>query len=153
MNEFVQHGVNGWLVAPAEYRGRSDGYYWAECHCRVEDYAQAMAACVARVDSLTDMKRQARQSAERHHNWRINAADLPGRLERIVGGCRREQDLASLEAEALRAAPLPSYRAVLADVARCLGCFHRSPRVQKLILGTRLWWEGTSRLATGTNPP
>jgi glycosyltransferase involved in cell wall biosynthesis len=76
MSEFVRDGVNGRLVKVVEYRGRPDGYYWAESLC---DESELVKACQFYVDHPDQMRAhgaRAREIAERDLDWRRNAAFL-----------------------------------------------------------------------------
>jgi len=126
MNEFVEHGINGRLVRPYEYRGRTDGYYWAESYCKAEDVAQAMQYYVDHRESIRDMKRQARQYAREHRNWASNAATLPGILTEFATSPRRREELEELEWRALDKSYLPPMRRNLRDCLRLLGASHSS---------------------------
>lgn len=114
MTEFVSDGVNGWLVPPSEYRGRWDGYYWAEAHCRVEDVAAAMQKMPRQPEALTEWKRRARLFAQRNLDWSRNSANLPGDFLRICARGRPKRNLRALENEALDFEP----HSFLARVAR-----------------------------------
>ena len=102
MNEFVQHGINGRLVSPAEYRGRFDGYYWAEAYCRPESVAEAMWYYVDERARLPQFKREARTFAQERLDWRKNAIDLSEKLESWVCSARpTRRGLSSLGMRAL----------------------------------------------------
>ncbi len=76
MNEFIQPAENGALVPASEYRGRSDGYYWAESYCSAADVREAMQFYMDRASQLADLKIRARRYAEDHFDWQKNASDL-----------------------------------------------------------------------------
>jgi glycosyltransferase involved in cell wall biosynthesis len=101
MNEFVVHGENGFLVRPFEYRGRSDGYYWATSHCRPEGILAGMRHYVDNIGRLDELKRAARDSAVRRFDWTRNAAGLPGWLAELALRHERTVVLAELEQRAL----------------------------------------------------
>jgi glycosyltransferase involved in cell wall biosynthesis len=100
MNELVRHGENGYLVKPVEYRGRFDGYYWAESHCDVDGVLEAMRYYAENLSRLAEFKRAARASAEQRLDWRVNSAELPGLLEGVRRGPRGGEDDAELEKRA-----------------------------------------------------
>lgn len=110
MNQFVKDGVNGWLVAPAEYRGRCDGYYWAEAYCRAEDVRTAMERCLQEAGDLPKWKRRAREFAEANLDWAKNAAVLPDAFRQACLRGRNSADLSSLEEQALESPIFSSLR-------------------------------------------
>lgn len=83
MNELVRDGVNGRLVAVAREERRWDGYYWPMSICAVPNLTAAMQAYVDRRGELTRMRAEARAYAERHLDWKRNAAALPGRMSAL----------------------------------------------------------------------
>ncbi len=101
MNEFVTHGVNGWLATPSDYRGRWDGYYWAEAHCQVDEVARILQKCVSNPATIADAKIQARHSAVASFNWKKNAAKLPEQLEQALAQGRSKTNQSALEARAI----------------------------------------------------
>jgi 1,2-diacylglycerol 3-alpha-glucosyltransferase len=101
MSEFVVHGENGFLVRPFEYRGRSDGYYWATSYCRPEDILTGMRYYLNNAAKLGELKRAARDSAVERFDWKRNSADLPKQIEELASWRAREEDLAALEQDAL----------------------------------------------------
>lgn len=133
MDEFVHDGVNGRLVEPAERRGRADGYYWAECHCRPEAVAAAMQWYVEHRDELSELKRRARDAAVAELDWAKNAAGLPRLLESLRGAHAQRRALRALENQALRGTPLPPAKALARRTLVRLGILQRSPRLQHWI--------------------
>lgn len=93
MNEFVIEGESGSVVAPYEYRGRSDGYYWATCHCKPEAVREAMQRYLDMSSAqLWDSKLKARAFAESALDWSKNALELPGALLSVFEkGVNRER--------------------------------------------------------------
>jgi len=121
MNEFVQDGINGRLVRALEYRGRADGYYWAESRCSAEGIREAMRYYIDNRARLREFKQCARASAERNLDWSRNAGDLGARLESLTGSFERDEDLSELERQALRYSALRYSRRVLRTAFRRLG--------------------------------
>lgn len=76
MNEFVTDGVNGRLVRVREYRGRADGYYWAEALCDLDHLARTMQDYVDHPERIAAHGRAARERAERDLCWERNSACL-----------------------------------------------------------------------------
>lgn len=73
MNEFVTHGVDGFLCSPDEFRGRSDGYYWAEAHYGPEKVLDGMNYFLERQSHIDEFSNQARKNAVDHRDWKRNA--------------------------------------------------------------------------------
>lgn len=122
MNEFVTpEGGGGRLVTPSEYRGRADGYYWAECYCRPEDVAREMQFYVDHRDELGTFKRAARAWAEEHLDWRHNAAGLGAWLEERRGLAAHRRPMPDLERRAIESVRLPMARALVARIAARAG--------------------------------
>lgn len=131
MSEFVQHAVSGRLVPPMHYRGRADGYYWAESYCSPDQVAEAMQFYLDQRDQLASFKRQARAQAEAQLNWKNNAAELPHLLDNLLRRPRQVRDLAGLERLALEHTVIPGRaRRLIAEAMRSL----RLPR-NRLIEG------------------
>jgi glycosyltransferase involved in cell wall biosynthesis len=121
MSEFVEHAQSGRLVPPTHYRGRADGYYWAESYCGPEAVAEAMQWYVDRREQLVHFKQQARAHAERQFNWAKNAATLPGQLTRFVCLPRPTRDLLALEQQALAYSIIPNrVKRLVAETIRSL---------------------------------
>ncbi len=102
MNEFVKHGENGWCIPPHEFRGRSDGYYWAEAHCTVAAIKAALQQCVDVEDDLPRFRQAARTSAETQLNWTANSATMVRQFRDIADRRHRIEGLERLEGRALR---------------------------------------------------
>lgn len=69
MSEFVLDGCNGALIPVERYEARSDGYYWPQAFCDVDKLAETMQCCVDQLDSVPQLKRQARAWAEANFDW------------------------------------------------------------------------------------
>ena len=82
MNEFVD-GEAGRTVPVATYRPRSDGYYWPQCEVDPGDLARELDWYCEHRDRLPELKRAAREQAERKLDWRRNGAGLGAILEGI----------------------------------------------------------------------
>lgn len=76
MNEFVEHGVNGWCIPVAERMPRSDGYYWPLAEVNVLALAGRMDDVVNNQSQLAEFTLHARAHAEKHLNWEKNSANL-----------------------------------------------------------------------------
>jgi glycosyltransferase involved in cell wall biosynthesis len=125
MSEFVVAGETGWLVTPREYRGRADGYYWAESWCDSAGVAEAMAHALAQGRNIGHWKRRARKYAEEKLDWRRNAGGLGQRLAdaaaaKQIGTLAMTADR-SLESRALRYSPVPPLRLLMRVACRRLG--------------------------------
>ena len=75
MNEFVTQ-ENGRLVRVAEFRARSDGYYWPQAIVDFSSLAECLQYYVSRAGELPSMKEAARRSAEQRWNWRDRRRSL-----------------------------------------------------------------------------
>lgn len=111
----------GRLVTPYEYRGRADGYYWAECYCRPEDVAREMQFYVDRRAELGAFKRAARAWAEERLDWRRNATGLGAWLEERRGLAAQRRPMPELERRAIESGRLPLARALAARIAGKMG--------------------------------
>lgn len=129
MNEFVRHGVNGRLVPVESYRGRADGYFWATCHCRPEDFAREMRHYVERRDRLGELKRRTRADAEERLDWRTRGDAIRSIFEDAPSLRARREPLPKLESQALELRPIPSSKRRLLKLARFAG-LHDRPFVQ-----------------------
>jgi 1,2-diacylglycerol 3-alpha-glucosyltransferase len=76
MNEFVQHDINGILVDVKEFRGRPDGYYWAESICDEDDLLNAMQLYLGNPDLIITHGKNARNLAERNLSFQKNSEFL-----------------------------------------------------------------------------
>lgn len=77
MNEFVQDGVTGKLVAVERYQSRVDDYYWPESICSEAALTEAMQWYIDHPTQLPDHRRQARAHAMKHLSWAENSKQLP----------------------------------------------------------------------------
>lgn len=93
MNEFVHDGVNGILVSVKDYRGRPDGYYWAESICEEQSLTAAMQRYVTSPELAAQHGRNTRSAAERELDWSKNASGLASWIE----NCRRLAESADLQ--------------------------------------------------------
>jgi len=84
MNEFVQHGVNGWCIPVAKHMERSDGYYWPLAEVDVLALAGRMDELVINRAMLDTYKQQTRTHAEQHLNWMTNSRDLAHQLGNLT---------------------------------------------------------------------
>jgi hypothetical protein len=85
-NEFVHDGHNGWLIPVVATHRRRDDYYWPEVECDPVALARAMQYCVDNVGSLPIWRKNARQYAEQHLDWRRNAAMLVNEVSALLAG-------------------------------------------------------------------
>jgi 1,2-diacylglycerol 3-alpha-glucosyltransferase len=91
MNEFVEDGVNGFLVRVTETKTREDGYYWPEKIADIDDLAEKMQIYVDDKNLLESHKRQARESAVTRLDWAKNASGLAHMLEALLGKSDRRK--------------------------------------------------------------
>ena len=114
MTEFIKHLVTGYTCRVAEFRGRQDGYYWAESHCSAESVKRGMKYFVDRASELNSYAAAARNSAERHFNQWSNFSELPEILENALrSGPRKLSDWEHLVEAILRTATVPFSRLLL----------------------------------------
>lgn len=74
MNEFVENGVNGFLVDVEKFLGREDGYYWAESHCEINSLTEKMQIFVDNgIDFLLEFKNRTYNQAVKKLDWNINS--------------------------------------------------------------------------------
>lgn len=92
MNEFVKEGINGRLIPAMLYKGRADGYYWAEAYCREDSLVNIMQEYVNNPDLVQQHSKKARQLALTHLDWRKNSASLSTKLCEITKVYRGDQD-------------------------------------------------------------
>ena len=76
MNEFVDTGVNGYLIDVEKYLGRHDGYYWAESICNVGSLKKAMQSYIDDREIIISHRINARELAILHLDWKNNANKL-----------------------------------------------------------------------------
>jgi glycosyltransferase involved in cell wall biosynthesis len=130
----TRESPGGRLVTPDEYRGRADGYYWAECYCRPEDVAREMQFYVDRRAELGAFKRAARAWAQERLDWRRNAAGLGAWLEERRGLAAQRRPMPELERRAIESGRLPLARALVARIAAKAG-LGDVPAMQRWICG------------------
>jgi glycosyltransferase involved in cell wall biosynthesis len=85
MNEFVEEGVNGRLVAVEKYQRRADNYYWPESICSEASLAKAMQHYIDHYDRIDEYRAGARRYAEERLDWKKNSgclADAIGSMPR-----------------------------------------------------------------------
>ena len=83
-SEFVVPSAAGWLVPVARTHRRGDGYYWPETECDVAALAAVMQQCVDRRDERLHWRRQAREFAEAHLDWRKNSQGLAAEVSELL---------------------------------------------------------------------
>lgn len=76
MNEFVKDKVNGLIVDVKEYRGRPDGYYWAEAICDEDKLVKAIQYYIDNPNEIITHGSNARSIAEESLNWERNSMHL-----------------------------------------------------------------------------
>ena len=90
MNEFVEHGKNGRLVAIDRLVARPDGYYWPKCYPNMESLREQMNYYIDNINDLKLFKTQARAWAEAKMDWGKNSAFLS---ERVTNIAKRPREL------------------------------------------------------------
>lgn len=88
MSEFVHNDVNGILVDVKEYRGRPDGYYWAESICDEGSLKEAFQLYVKDPEKVFIHGSNARALAEKELSWEKNSAFLAD----WIGGLKKLSD-------------------------------------------------------------
>ncbi len=76
MNEFVKDDENGILVDVKDYRGRPDGYYWAESICDESSLWNALQFYINEPEKMNLHAANARSLAEKELSWEVNSAFL-----------------------------------------------------------------------------
>lgn len=76
MNEFVQHGFNGRLVAIERLTARYDGYYWPQCHAALDSLTASMQWYIDHAADLPGLSELAREAAVKRLDWGRNSAGL-----------------------------------------------------------------------------
>jgi 1,2-diacylglycerol 3-alpha-glucosyltransferase len=76
MNEFVKNGINGTLIDVNEYRGRPDGYYWAESICDDNSLLNIMQTYVSQPELALLHKKNAVSLAQKELSWENNSIFL-----------------------------------------------------------------------------
>lgn len=92
MNEFVTHQHNGLLVRPKEYRGRPDGYYWAESVPDEGALFEAMQYYVLHPEKVVEHGKSARQSAENKLSIQSNFGKLSATLNLMIQNRKIKSD-------------------------------------------------------------
>lgn len=77
MNEFVVDGINGKLVKISKLYSRYDGYYWPKCEVDIDDLVEKMLYYIDNAHAFIQIKRQCREYALKHFDWKRNAEKLP----------------------------------------------------------------------------
>lgn len=95
MNEFVQHGQNGWLVPVERRMKREDGYYWPLAEVSISELQSTLEQVLSDKDNLESMKASTRQGAEKYLNWMENSRGL---AQQLVGLRALKADAELLEA-------------------------------------------------------
>ncbi len=76
MNEFIIDNYNGRLIPIETTSARKDKYYWPEVICSETELTKAMQFYIENPLILEYHKKQARLSAEKHHNWKKNSSKI-----------------------------------------------------------------------------
>lgn len=76
MNEFIQHGRNGRLVAVQRQISRADGYLWPQAIADVRNLREQMQWYVDQLPEIGKLKKQARKVAESAFNWESSSASI-----------------------------------------------------------------------------
>ncbi len=84
MNEFIDSSV-GRLVKVSKTYARSDGYYWPQTECDIEDLAYQMASYTEDPQIVNDQRVMARCRAEALYDWSLNGKELL----RTIDTCHR----------------------------------------------------------------
>lgn len=83
MNEFVEHGKTGRLVAVEKFISRADGYYWPQSIVSEESLQNEMQFFIDHYDELSKYQAHARAAAENKFNWAKNAKELLNVVEQV----------------------------------------------------------------------
>jgi len=83
MNEFVVKNETGLCVEVEKYLARTDGYYWAENICSLQQLTDAMRFYIDHPDVLEQHKQSARKFAERNLCWIQNSTVLNQTFENV----------------------------------------------------------------------
>jgi 1,2-diacylglycerol 3-alpha-glucosyltransferase len=83
MNEFVINAFNGRLVKVELYEKREDSYYWPLSFCSETALQEAMQFFVDSRHLLDSYKKNAREYAETHLDWKKNSATLPDFIKNL----------------------------------------------------------------------
>jgi len=75
-NEFIVHGVNGWLIPIEKIQYRKDKYYWPETECSISELAGRMQLCIKERKQLPLWREHARKIAVENLDWKRNAEFL-----------------------------------------------------------------------------
>ncbi|MDO9546666.1 MAG: glycosyltransferase family 4 protein [Pelolinea sp.] len=83
-NEFIIHGVNGWLVPVEKIQYRKDKFYWPETECNIHKLAEQMQFCVDDRNHLSLWQNNAENYAKEHLNWDKNSTILNDEVNTIL---------------------------------------------------------------------
>jgi 1,2-diacylglycerol 3-alpha-glucosyltransferase len=83
MNEFVVDEENGKWVDVAKRWKRSDHYFWPMNEVKAEELAKVMDEFVLDNPNIPTWKFRTREHAEKHLDWKKNAAQLPSLLLQV----------------------------------------------------------------------
>lgn len=125
MNEFVQHNINGFLVDVEEFRGRPDGYYWAESICDEDCLKDAIQRYIDNPDLILDHSINARRIAEEQMDWEKNSYFLNdwitkiSRINYITDGIINGVDIRAVESYDRKLNPKP-LQYILVGIKRLL---------------------------------
>lgn len=85
MNEFIEDGMNGFLVRVARTQKRYDLYYWPETYVDTHDLAAKMQFYIDHPGTITEHQKNARKSAETMFDWTKNSKNLASELNELLG--------------------------------------------------------------------
>lgn len=131
MNEFVQEGVNGWLVPVSAYRKRADGYYWELSEVAASDLARVMRSVYLESSHLEKWRDQCLQHANHTFDWKRNTLHLAQKLLVMQQQVTDQALFASCRAYVDTTTPTPSIKDKLHRIL--IRCGAR--RVKRLIFG------------------
>ena len=85
MNEFVEHGVTGYLVPVSRYVARADGYYWPESLVEIGAVAEAMRHYQGQHERVTELREATLAQARRSYDWsaRTEICEIFGNARRL----------------------------------------------------------------------
>lgn len=83
MNEFIDANC-GKLITISGFKKRDDNYYWPMCEPNVESLVRQMHDYCEDYGKLPNLKKQARQYAEDHLDWKMNSKTLSARIEEAL---------------------------------------------------------------------
>lgn len=79
MNEFINEET-GQLVKTNRCYARSDGYYWPQSDCDIDDLAEKMEHYIHHIGSIEQYQKCARDYAEQHFDWNRNTRGLAAKI-------------------------------------------------------------------------